>query len=104
MAANPVLAESFVDVNGLTFGITKVFYGAVSDTMTVAQSAQSVAVISPSGDTAPDGVLGTVSTTTFLRTVTLGDNTTGTVQKNVYIISFHGSAGVGGHSATAVTP
>ncbi len=65
-----ILSEHIVEFSGRFYKISRVSYGGIATTFLVDQSASGVAVIEPVSG-APSVSLGSASTTTFQKTVTL---------------------------------
>ena len=82
MAALGILGQkAIVAFDGGHHVITKLRHdGAASNTFTIDQSADSVAAFNVAGNTAPTVSLGTASSSTFLKTVTIANGTAGIIE------------------------
>jgi len=89
MAALAILGQK--QIEGLSkrqYVVSNVLHDGLTNTVSVDQSAQSVTVTALDGQTAPTATLGTASSTTFLKDVTLTGGGTGRVD----VWTYHGIA------------
>ncbi len=86
-----ILSEHVVEFSGKFYKISRVAYTGNSTTFLVDQSASSVAVLEPASGV-PSASLGSASSTTFQKTVTLA---AGSVAATVTVITAHNGTPAG---------